>query len=417
MTIVECQEDDRKLVFYAIGEPPPSWEDPLRYGSFPCFADTDIACIPVNGEICSATEMLWGIELGLGTSVYAPVTWPGPTFVVWSENVRNHGFHRLRRRLKSRRLILIEVTPDTFGYLCDARALTDRIVVAFTGFVSGFPMSSPTVPSTYGPWLVALFVETMFVQDRSYRRPVSHIVVAAFMDSVFRKFYYTSSGGLKIVSFFFASSYHRFVSKFGVVEDNLVWTDSVQMLTNYVSAFVVQMYFASSIYRLTHTHPASMKLSALRIHLAVALAVTQICLSLYCFRYRAGDRGCCEPRGRHRIVVAVDDDTVRTVPNAFWFFLSIAPASKLYMLSLLATLNMRQYMRNKVLPNDCEGICAIENVNFSSTSDIEFATSPHEVGFVEESFALLLTRFDQQSRLTSPVETGSFVSAGSLAGE
>ncbi|KAF7354622.1 hypothetical protein MSAN_01375600 [Mycena sanguinolenta] len=39
-------------------------------------------------------------------------------------------------------------------------------------------------------------------------------------------------------------------------------------------------------------------------------------------------------------------------PDTFWFFLSLAPNSKLYMNSMLATLNMRQHFRDKVLGDE-----------------------------------------------------------------
>ncbi|KAJ7196927.1 hypothetical protein GGX14DRAFT_574423 [Mycena pura] len=41
-------------------------------------------------------------------------------------------------------------------------------------------------------------------------------------------------------------------------------------------------------------------------------------------------------------------------PDTFWFFLSLAPNSKLYMNSMMATLNMRQHVRNRLFPKDME---------------------------------------------------------------
>ncbi|KAJ7079224.1 hypothetical protein C8R43DRAFT_1053206, partial [Mycena crocata] len=40
------------------------------------------------------------------------------------------------------------------------------------------------------------------------------------------------------------------------------------------------------------------------------------------------------------------------LPDTFWFFLGLAPSSKLYMNSMLATLNTRQRIRNKIDAGD-----------------------------------------------------------------
>ncbi|KAJ7239192.1 hypothetical protein B0H12DRAFT_1237639 [Mycena haematopus] len=40
------------------------------------------------------------------------------------------------------------------------------------------------------------------------------------------------------------------------------------------------------------------------------------------------------------------------LPDTFWFFLGLAPSSKLYMNSMLSTLNTRQHIRDRLASND-----------------------------------------------------------------
>ncbi|KAJ7263249.1 hypothetical protein B0H12DRAFT_1231068 [Mycena haematopus] len=53
------------------------------------------------------------------------------------------------------------------------------------------------------------------------------------------------------VVFFFRSSYFRFVERFGQIQLDLIWDDSLQLLAAYLSAFIVQLYFVSRIHKLT----------------------------------------------------------------------------------------------------------------------------------------------------------------------
>ncbi|KAJ7062784.1 hypothetical protein C8F01DRAFT_1251598 [Mycena amicta] len=63
-------------------------------------------------------------------------------------------------------------------------------------------------------------------------------------------------------------------------------------------------------------------------------------------------------------------------PNTFWFFLTLAPNSKLYMNSMLATLNMRDHFRRKIFgPTGQE----IETVNLHDVVGARFSPSGRRI--------------------------------------
>ncbi|KAJ6483799.1 hypothetical protein C8R47DRAFT_1217491 [Mycena vitilis] len=107
-------------------------------------------------------------------------------------------------------------------------------------------MSNP-LDSTYGVWLVSLLLETLLygmglLQIWIYfaGRPTDAasvkwtVLVVLVLETI-------------QVIFFFRSSYSRFVEHFGEIQILLIWADSLQLLAAYLSAFTVQIYFASRI--------------------------------------------------------------------------------------------------------------------------------------------------------------------------
>ncbi|KAJ7692790.1 hypothetical protein B0H14DRAFT_3531392 [Mycena olivaceomarginata] len=65
-------------------------------------------------------------------------------------------------------------------------------------------------------------------------------------------------------------------------------------------------------------------------------------------------------------------------PDTFWFFISLAPNSKLYMNSMLTTLNLRQHMHNQILGNEWNTI-DLGQVPYSrggQVSAVEFVRPP-----------------------------------------
>ncbi|KAJ7770009.1 hypothetical protein B0H16DRAFT_1715641 [Mycena metata] len=144
-------------------------------------------------------------------------------------------------------------------------------------------MVPPSIASTYGAWLIALFIETM--QVLPHRTTLYGIGIVQTV----LYFQWSTEDGWTIkvpvtivfllettqIMFFFSATYSRFIQEFGVPLGDLIWTDSVQLLANYLSAFTVQIYFATRIHRLTRAQ-VMFKNSAIGIYVVVVLALTGI---------------------------------------------------------------------------------------------------------------------------------------------
>ncbi|KAJ7124494.1 hypothetical protein C8R44DRAFT_875520 [Mycena epipterygia] len=264
-------------------------------------------------------------------------------------------------------------------------------------------MSSP-LDSTYGVWLVALFLETflygmgvlqtwIYFADRptDTRSIKSMVLIVLALETI-------------QVVFFFRSSYFRFVDRFGEIQIDLIWADSLQLLAAYLSAFTVQIYFASRIHKLTKNR-ARFSLSAIGIYTILTLAVVQILagiaqtilsyelrsfeklgetkaittlqaasslaadllITTYLCVFLKNQKG--EMMKTNTMMDMLIHDAINrgtltalssgatmvlflALPDTFWFFLGLAPSSKLYMNSMLATLNMRKRTREKLDTSD-----------------------------------------------------------------
>ncbi|KAJ7133416.1 hypothetical protein C8R44DRAFT_849521 [Mycena epipterygia] len=319
--------------------------------------------------------------------------------------------------------------------------------------------AAPSIDSTYGSWLISFFLETilygigvlqtwlyfqwahMYTDNWTIKLPVT---VVMFFETL-------------QISFFCRSTYFRFVQRFGVEQGDLVWSDSLQLLANYLSAFTVQIYFASSIFRLTKVQIKVRKSSGIgiivvvrpclyyfylhepRSHSQVVLAFVQLAAGItqtvWSYELRsyskldetkaitslqtASSLLCdvvitvylCAFLSHHKnglpktesmmnnlMMNAVNRGMLTAVssaftmilflvyPDTFWFFLSLAPNSKLYMNSMLATLNMRQHIRDKFLSNDQGwntielGIARSNSRRRASVSAVEFVTTKRSAG-------------------------------------
>ncbi|KAJ7903994.1 hypothetical protein B0H13DRAFT_2334926 [Mycena leptocephala] len=282
-------------------------------------------------------------------------------------------------------------------------------------------MSSP-LDSTYGVWLVALFLETILygmgvLQGWIYfaDRPVTDSRVTKALVLIV-----LALETIQVV-FFFRSSYFRFVDRFGQIQIDLIWADSLQLLAAYLSAFTVQIYFVIRIHKLTKMR-AKISLLAIGIYtiarydpptaysfvhhfFQLTLAVVQILAGIaqtilsYDLRsfeklsetkavttlQTAASLACdllittylCvflgSKKGEMMKTNTMMDLLIRdainrgaltalssgvtmvlflALPDTFWFFLGLAPSSKLYMNSMLAALNMRKRTREKLDTND-----------------------------------------------------------------
>ncbi|KAF7354619.1 hypothetical protein MSAN_01375300 [Mycena sanguinolenta] len=265
-------------------------------------------------------------------------------------------------------------------------------------------MATP-LDSTYGVWLVSLVLETMLygmgiLQTWSYFAALptdiasvkGTVLVVLTLETV-------------QVVFFFRSSYFRFVERFGQIQLDLIWADSLQLLAAYVSGFIVQIYFVSRIHKLTKGRRTKFSLSAFGIYLILLLAVVQIVagivqtvwsyklrsflklgetkpittlqaasslvcdllITLYLCLFLKSQKGDMV-KTNSMMDMLIHDAITRGVltsvssgvnmilflalPNTFWFFLGLAPNSKFYMNSMLATLNSRQHIRDRIAAND-----------------------------------------------------------------
>ncbi|KAJ7165658.1 hypothetical protein C8R43DRAFT_1232691 [Mycena crocata] len=267
-----------------------------------------------------------------------------------------------------------------------------------------FSAMTPSIDATYGVWLVSLVLETILYGAGMLQ--VWMYFSASPTDPASIKWTVSIVAVLETVQviFFSVSSYSRFVKLFGKPQTNLVWADSLQLLCAYLSAFVVQLFFANRIIKLTKGR-GKLSLKAFGIYVILALAlieilagITQVAwtyqirsylkldqtkavttiqsaaslacdvlITTYLCLFLKNQKG--EMMKTNNMVDALVYDAINrgtltamssfvtmvlflVLPDTFWFFLGLAPSSKLYMNSMLATLNTRQRIRNKIDAGD-----------------------------------------------------------------
>ncbi|THU97255.1 hypothetical protein K435DRAFT_965568 [Dendrothele bispora CBS 962.96] len=250
---------------------------------------------------------------------------------------------------------------------------------------------SPLAP-TFGIWLVSLFLATILYG------------IALLQTWLYFHWYSSDSWAVKStviflllletlhICFFFAGTYHALIDHFGLFEllTEISWLDSAQLLLGYLSAFVVQVYFGYRIYLLD-------KKKIVITGFIMALALTQIAAgltqtvkvvqlgdlklldttkqitsvqsaaSLFCdivitatlyltLRGKKGPVRATNNMLKTLMTNAINRGLVTAVaaginlvlflaiPGTFYFFLGLVPSSKLYMNSMLATLNTRRHV-------------------------------------------------------------------------
>ncbi|KAF9002976.1 hypothetical protein BDQ17DRAFT_1542064 [Cyathus striatus] len=270
---------------------------------------------------------------------------------------------------------------------------------------------------TFGMWIVSLFLESILygcgmLQAWLYFHwyPKDHWGVKSMV-------------GILIileslqVSLFFASTYRAFIENFGDPDALFIitWEDSTQLITGFLSAFVVQIYFASCIYALDKRK----KFATLII---VALALTQIGAGIaqmtvtqrlgnlaklgntkVITTLQAGAAALCDivitimlvrTLDKQRsgikstnsmlnmlIINAVNRGMLTAFcavlyiilfwskPGTFYFFLGLILSSKLYMNSALATLNTRQHILQKSSRSEWHSV-QLDTLTTSSGMDL-----------------------------------------------
>ncbi|KAF7352009.1 hypothetical protein MVEN_01163100 [Mycena venus] len=160
-------------------------------------------------------------------------------------------------------------------------------------------MSVPSMASTYGSWLISLFLETILY----------------------------GIGILQIFLYF----------QWWWPTDEWSTKGPLQLLANYLTAFAVQIYFASRIYSRYHNSSNCRVTRLRRRYYSLSLRIstakqTWVAKMLNTLMINAVNRGMLTAASS-----AVTMILFLIYPNTFWFFLSLALSSKLYMNSMLAT--------------------------------------------------------------------------------
>ncbi|KAF9043390.1 hypothetical protein BJ165DRAFT_1612448 [Panaeolus papilionaceus] len=256
-------------------------------------------------------------------------------------------------------------------------------------------MAGESLTPTYGIWLVCLFLESIlygcgllqaWLYFHWYTRDHWSIktMVAALV----------TLETIQIV-FYFATGYQYLVTNFGNFENLQVinWEDSVQLAPTYLTAFLVQLYFASCIYMLKREAKVvpiliavfaltqlgagiaqDVVVSKLKVFsklgetapvYALQSAATLTCdllitgaLLVRLNKAKSGTKASNSMldmlminainRGGLTVLAAtLNLVLVLALPKTFYFFIGLILSSKLYMNSALATLNSRQHIRDR----------------------------------------------------------------------
>ncbi|KAJ7815984.1 hypothetical protein B0H14DRAFT_2845920 [Mycena olivaceomarginata] len=278
-------------------------------------------------------------------------------------------------------------------------------------------MSVPSMDSTYGAWLIALFLETILygigiVQTFFYFQwwPDDNWTI---WGSVFE----TTQ-----ILFFFRSTFYRFVQRFGQLQEELIWLYITALRFNCTFALYItapsptkrpsDSYFAMT--RESRVYEGS----ALGTYLVVILAFVQVvsagiaqtilsphiqaittlqtAASLACdvaitgylcaFLHKNKQGLPRTQKVLNKLMMnAVNRGMLTAIssactmilflvyPDTFWFFISLAPNSK-----PLSVLNLRQYMRNQILGNEWNTIDLgqVPDSRGGQVSAVEFVRPP-----------------------------------------
>ncbi|KAJ7016566.1 hypothetical protein C8F04DRAFT_1340564 [Mycena alexandri] len=244
---------------------------------------------------------------------------------------------------------------------------------------------SPSMASTYGAWFISLFVETVLYGVG---------ILQAFL---YYQWWGTDSRPTKLAAtkvlsvmvletvqlgFFFGSSYSRFVQRFGILQEDLIWWANFrwsglillsreQARGSIVGVYTVESYSfrtaAGTVqtiitYNLRSFSKLDQTIAVTTLQTAASLLcdiVITLHLCIYLARSKTGlpttERllnGLMINAVNRGFLTAITSTLTMILflvfPHSFWFFLSIAPNSKsVYMNSMLATLNMRGHVWRK----------------------------------------------------------------------
>ncbi|KAJ7833124.1 hypothetical protein B0H14DRAFT_2591649 [Mycena olivaceomarginata] len=182
------------------------------------------------------------------------------------------------------------------------------------------------------------------------------------------------------IVFYFDGLYLNLIDDFGnpMALDIIFWhvtfrskRDLLLHLTNlmhpqYLSTFLVQMYFGYCIYIL---NPKNKFISAVIILLGLTSLGTAIALTvrtsnsiITTLMINAVDRGALTA-----LCAALSMILFLAKPGTLYFFLGLIPSGKLYMNSMLATLNTRQHLRSR--GKNSQGVYSLDAIAGESSQN------------------------------------------------
>ncbi|KAF8891935.1 hypothetical protein CPB84DRAFT_1783871 [Gymnopilus junonius] len=281
--------------------------------------------------------------------------------------------------------------------------------------LSSSSVMSSSLDSTYGVWFASLFLETIlygcgllqtWLYFRWYTKDHWTIKAMVTLLVIFETLQ---------VSFLFASTYRCLITNFGNIPNLFVinWMDSAQLLSGYLSALTVQLYFAYCIYILDKKNkfPPILITALALTQIGAGIAQTTVTTELGSFlnlestkhttTLQSASALCCDVaitvcllrtlNGRKTGIKATNSllNTLMinavnrgiltavsaalnmilflSIPNTFYFFLGLMSSSKLYMNSALATLNSRQHILKKTYPTTTDNWRSIQLEALSTT--------------------------------------------------
>jgi len=273
-------------------------------------------------------------------------------------------------------------------------ALPSTLESKFPRIPSYFNLPMAALDSTYGILLIALFLENILygcglLQAWLYFHwyPKDHWGIKTMV--ILLLIFETLQITLVVVG-----TYGCLITNFGNVPNLWVitWTDAVQLLAGYLSAFTVQLYFVYAIYILNRKQKFAPILIVVLALTSIGAGLAQTFTPIRSFLYFQDTKAsyilqsaatlACDIAitvsllwnlGGHKneglldttnnmldklmvnainrgvltaLCAAINIILFLSIPNTFWFFIGILLSGKLYMNSALASLNSRQYIKD-----------------------------------------------------------------------
>ncbi|KAJ7301150.1 hypothetical protein DFH08DRAFT_1090314 [Mycena albidolilacea] len=174
------------------------------------------------------------------------------------------------------------------------------------------------------------------------------------------------------ITLYFAALYLHLIDGFGNFAGLgvIFWEDVAQVPCGYLSAFLVQMYFGHCIYIL---NPKRKLVSLVIVFLGltslgnnalpVLHAISNSATTMVSYRHKYGIqyRTIATVRTSLTRLDSGNDRHFLVQPGTFYFFLGLVLSGKLYMNSMLATLNTRRHLRRR--GTNSQGVFSLDAIS------------------------------------------------------